>query len=64
MTGPELTHARNQLRLTQSQLAELLCVTLRTIQRYERAPLVPRGIDWALLEIKSRMALASTAKPC
>ena len=54
MTGPELVHARNQLRLTQSELAFQLNVTLRTIQRYERAHLVPRGVAWALLELKQR----------
>jgi DNA-binding transcriptional regulator YiaG len=51
MTGPELLHARNQLRLTQSELASLLNVTLRTVQRYERAPMIPKSVDWALLEI-------------
>jgi DNA-binding transcriptional regulator YiaG len=51
MTGPELIHARNQLRLTQSELAELLCVTSRTVQRYERASVVPHTVQWALLEI-------------
>jgi transcriptional regulator with XRE-family HTH domain len=51
MTGAELIHARNQLRLTQSELAELLCVTSRTVQRYERASMVPQVIQWALLEL-------------
>jgi transcriptional regulator with XRE-family HTH domain len=51
VTGAELIHARNQLRLTQSELAELLCVTSRTIQRYERARVVPLVVQWALLEI-------------
>ena len=54
MTGAELTHARNQLRLTQSQLAEHLGVTLRTVQRYERSPVIPRIVAWALLDIKQR----------
>lgn len=54
MTGPELLHARNQLGLTQTALAELLCVTLRTVQRYERADTIPRAVAWALLEIKHR----------
>ena len=51
MTGAELTHTRNQLRLTQSQLADLLNVTLRTVQRYERKDLVPRSVQWALIEL-------------
>lgn len=51
MTGSDLQIARNQLRLTQSQLAELLDVTLRTVQRYERAPTVPKKVQWALLDI-------------
>jgi DNA-binding transcriptional regulator YiaG len=51
MTGAELIHARNQLRLTQSELAGLLCVTSRTVQRYERASVVPQVIQWALIEI-------------
>ena len=54
MTGAELTHARNRLGLTQSALAEHLGVTLRTVQRYERAPMIPRAVAWALLDIKQR----------
>lgn len=54
MTGAELTHARNRLGLTQSALAEHLGVTLRTVQRYERSPVIPRVVAWALLDIKQR----------
>jgi DNA-binding transcriptional regulator YiaG len=52
----DLAHIRNQLRLTQSELAYELCVTLRTVQRYERSGHVPRSVQWALLELHHRIA--------
>lgn len=54
MTGPDLEHCRQKLGLTQEQLAELLGVSVRTIQRHENAPHVPQAIAWGLLELRHR----------
>lgn len=53
MTKEDLSKARYELGLTQSQLAEELGVALNTVSRWERGELaVPRLVHWALLGLK------------
>ena len=64
---PLLTASRRQFGLTQPRMADLLGVSLRQYQRWERDSSTPRPREWARivaqLELDTRLAAAAPDVP-
>ena len=44
-TGEKIRESRTHLGLTQTELADKIGVTLRTITKYEKQGVMPRGVN-------------------